>query len=257
MDRRFFIKVSAPLVLTPYALAQSQVLSVAINRTARCRMLSQRAAKAFGLVALGLNTEYTKPVLQRSIKEMRDTITEVDSYTRGRTFANSRAEFSAKVLPFLAELSSEPTLAKFRATALQSDKILESANSMVVALESLANSPASKLINIAGRQRMLTQRLAKNYLMLDAKIDGELAKSAIDADRTLFLESHKLLGAAAISTPAIKESLDKSVNLFSEYMDAFSKGANREPIARLSESILGELENQTFLYEKALASVLG
>jgi hypothetical protein len=257
MDRRTFIKVGVPLTLTPFSFAQGQALSLAINRTARCRMLSQRAAKAFGLIVMGVNTEYTKPVLLRSIKEMRETITEVDSYTRGRNFANSRAEFSSKVLPFLSELTNEPSSGKFRAISLQSDKILDSANSMVLVLETLASSPASKLINMAGRQRMLTQRLAKNYLLQEAKIEGESAKAAIEADKTLFSESQKLLASSAISTPAIKESLDKSATLFVVYSDAFSKGGNQEGIARLSEVILGELENQTLLFEKALASVVG
>jgi Type IV pili methyl-accepting chemotaxis transducer N-term len=257
MDRRLFIKASVPLVLSPLATAQAQGLGLAINRTARCRMLSQRAAKAYGLVAFGLNSEQTKPVLVRSIKEMRDTITEIDGYTRGRNFANSRAEFSAKVLPFLSELSSEPSTGKFRAISLQSDKILDSANSMVLVLETLTSSPASKLINMAGRQRMLTQRMAKNYLLREAKTEGESTRTIMEADKNLFLETQKLLAVSAISTPAIKESLEKSASLFNGYLEALSKIANQEPIARASEIILAELENQTSLFEKALASVLG
>jgi hypothetical protein len=77
MDRRTLITPGVCLPFSHFASAQSNALSGAINRTARCRMLSQRAVKAFGLAALKLNNE------------MRDTITEVDSYNRGRSFAHS------------------------------------------------------------------------------------------------------------------------------------------------------------------------
>jgi hypothetical protein len=257
MDRRLFISSVVVSSFYPFAYAQGQALSSAINRTARCRMLSQRAVKSYGLAALKLNNENTKPVLLRSIKDMRDTVSEVDSYNRGRAFATSRAEFSAQILPFLNELSNEPSASKLQAIAAQSDKVLESANAMVVVLESFSGSPTSKLINMAGRQRMLTQRLAKNYVLQEAKVDGGTAKAVIESDKNLFLESHKQLSAAPISTPAIKESLEKSLALFNGYVGAIALPNNIEGIARISESVLAELENQTSLYEKALASVVG
>jgi Type IV pili methyl-accepting chemotaxis transducer N-term len=257
MDRRLFVAGGVASSIFPFAHAQSQVLSNAINRTARCRMLSQRAAKAYGLVAIKLNNENTKPVLARTIKEMRETVTEVDSYNRGRSFATSRAEFSAQLLPFLNELSNEPSTGKLLAVSAQSDKVLESANAMVVVLESFAGSPTSKLINMAGRQRMLTQRIAKSYVLQEAKVDGGTAKTSIENDKNLFLESHKLLLAAPISTPAIKESLDKGLALFNGFMGAIAQSNNNESISRISEGVLVELDNQTLLYEKALALVVG
>jgi hypothetical protein len=257
MDRRFFIAAGVSTTVFPFAHAQSQVLSNAINRTARCRMLSQRAVKAYGLVALKLNTENTKPVLMRTIKEMRDTVAEVDSYNRGRAFASSRAEFSAQLLPFLNTLNTEPSVGKLQAISTQSNQVLDSANAMVIVLESFAGSPTSKLINTAGRQRMLTQRIAKNYVLQEAKVDGGAAKPMLDSDKDLFLDSHKQLVAAPISTPAIKESLEKGLALFNGYIGAIAQSNNIESISRISESILTELDNQTLLYEKALASLVG
>jgi Type IV pili methyl-accepting chemotaxis transducer N-term len=257
MDRRFFLGAGVSTAIFPFAHAQGQVLSNAINRTARCRMLSQRAVKAYGLVALKLNTENTKPVLVRTIKEMRETISEVDSYNRGRSFASSRAEFSAQVLPFLNVLASEPSLGKLQAISAQSNQVLDSANAMVIVLESFAGSPMSKLINVSGRQRMLTQRIAKNYVLQEAKVDGGTAKSVLDSDKDLFLDSHKQLASAPITTPAIKESLEKGLDLFNGYIGATNQANNIEVISRISENILAMLDNQTLLYEKALASLVG
>jgi hypothetical protein len=127
----------------------------------------------------------------------------------------------------------------------------------VVVLESFAGSPTSKLINMAGRQRMLTQRLAKNYVLQESKVDGGVVKAVIDSDKNLFLESHKQLVAAPITNAAIKESLEKGLALFNGYTGALAQANNLEPISRISEGLLAELDNQTLLYEKALASIVG
>jgi hypothetical protein len=257
MDRRLFVTFSATLSGLPFAYAHEIGLSNAINRTARCRMLSQRAVKAYGFIALKLNTDNTKPVLQRTVIEMREAVAEVERYKRGRAFASSSAEFSAKLFPFLHELNSEPSIGKLQGLVAQSDKVLESANEMVIVLESLASSPTSKLINLAGRQRMLTQRMAKNYVMQVAKIDGGIGKAAIASDKTLFLESHGQLLVQPITTANVKESLEKTLALFNGYTGALSQANNLEPISRISEALLVELDNLTSLYEKALATIVG
>jgi Type IV pili methyl-accepting chemotaxis transducer N-term len=138
------------------------------------------------------------------------------------------------VLPFLNALSAEPAVGKLPTISGLSDGVLESANSMVLVLESVSNSPASKLVNVAGRQKMLTQRLAKNYVLAEARADGGLAKAAMDADRGLILKSHMQLAAAPIFTPAIKESLEKSLVQFTSYASMLSVAGNLEPLSQLS-----------------------
>jgi Type IV pili methyl-accepting chemotaxis transducer N-term len=257
MNRRPFLACSVALSYSLFALpfapafGQASSLSSAINRTARCRMLSQRAVKGYALVAFKLNSDNAKPVLLKSIKEMRDALTEVGTYNRGRSFANSRAEFSAQVLPFLNELANEPNLVKFASLSALSDKVLDSANAMVMVLESEAGTSTGKIINIAGRQRMLTQRLAKNYLLNEAKLDVASLKTGMENDRTLFLDSLKQLGMAPVMNEQIKDSLEKSRALFMGYSGALAQANNIESIARISETILLELDNQTSLFEKA------
>jgi hypothetical protein len=253
MNRRSFFACSVALSSFPFAPAYSEAfsLSSAINRTARCRMLSQRGVKAYALVAFKLNNDNAKPVLLKSIKEMRDALAEVGAYNRGRSFANSRAEFSAQVLPFLNELANEPNLAKLESISVLSDKVLDSANAMVTILESEAGASTGKIINIAGRQRMLTQRLAKNYLLNEAKLDATSIKIGIENDKALFLDSLKQLGMAPIMNAQIKDSLEKSRALFMGYSGALTQANNIESIARISENILSELDNQTLLFEKS------
>jgi Type IV pili methyl-accepting chemotaxis transducer N-term len=261
MRRREFLLATSSLLttslITPFALAQGMSLSTAINRTARCRMLSQRATKAYGLVSLKVATDASRAVLAQCIKDLRETLAEVEIYSRGRAFANAKNEFSVQVRPFITELSEAPNKTKLAALAEASDKVLESANGMVVALESAANSPTARIVNTAGRQRMLTQRIARHYVLTEAKLDGGTAAAAITRDRTLFLESQNQLAAAPITSPAIKASLDKSSQLFTAYTATVGQAGNLEALATQSETIVAELDVLTRLFEQAVQAVIG
>jgi cell division septum initiation protein DivIVA len=261
MRRREFLLVTSSLLttslITPFALAQGMSLSTAINRTARCRMLSQRATKAYGLVALKIAPEQSRAVLAQCLKEFRDALAEIEIYSRGRAFANAKNEFSSQVRPFLSELAEAPSKTKLSAIAETSDKVLDSANAMVLVLESAANSPTARIVNTAGRQRMLTQRVARHYVLSEAKLDNGGAKAAIDRDRALFSESQSQLAAAPFTSPAIKASLEKSSQLFTTYSTTVAQAGNLEALATQSETIVAELDVLTRLYEQAVQAVIG
>jgi hypothetical protein len=261
MRRREFLLATSSLLatslITPFALAQGMSLSTAINRTARCRMLSQRAAKAYGLVALKVAPDQSRAVLAQCLKDFRDALAEIEIYSRGRAFANAKNEFSSQVRPFLSELAEAPAKTKLAAIAETSDKVLESANAMVQVLESAANSSTARIVNTAGRQRMLTQRIARHYVLSEAKLDNGGAKAAIDRDRALFTDSQSQLAAAPFTSPAIKASLDKSSQLFTTYSTTVAQAGNLEALATQSETIVAELDVLTRLYEQAVQAVIG
>jgi hypothetical protein len=257
MRRREFIIATTVVLAAPLVHAQAISLSTLVNRTARCRMLSQRAVKAYGLVALKVSSESSRTLLSQCIKEFRDVIGEIDSVSRGRAFASAKAEFSSRVLPFINQLSQPPERAKFGGLTETSDKVLEAANQMVIELESAASAQTIKIVNTAGRQRMLTQRMARYYLQAEAGADSGIAAANIERDRKLFAESQDQLAATPFSSAEIKSSLDKSRQLFSAYATAATQAGKPEAMASQSETILAELDRLTQLYEVAVKAVLG
>ena len=47
--------------------------------------------------------------------------------------------------------------------AEQADRMMTAAQTATESLEKLARAPSAKLVDMAGRQRMLSQRMAKHY----------------------------------------------------------------------------------------------
>lgn len=64
----------------------------------------------------------------------------------------------------------------------------------LVALSFMSNAQfknANEAINVAGRQRMLSQKIAKSFLMVTADISSEKYQEELDNSMALFEESHQ------------------------------------------------------------------
>jgi len=97
-----------------------------------------------------------------------------------------------------------------------------------------------KLIDVAGRQRMLSQRIAKDYLYAGKKIAASKANKQLDTALTELLSAHKVL-VESINDPEIKNLL-AFVEMSSEDFKATANEPftldNAQLILDLSESML-------------------
>jgi nitrate/nitrite-specific signal transduction histidine kinase len=255
MKRRNFLITTAvlPLSLTiPAKLlsAETVSLTLAINRTGRCRMLSQRATKAYALVALKVSPARWKAIMDECASDMRSAMEEVDKYNRGRSFANAKNEFSSQLLPFLGLLKQAPVTVNLVELAASSDKVLVAANTMAELLVAESRSTLTTAVNKSGRQRMLTQRMARNYVLLEAKVPGENFKESIERDRKLFADAQAELVSAPMNSAEIKASLEKSSKLWGAFWAATTQSGGTETVAAQSETLLTELDLLTRMYEK-------
>lgn len=112
-------------------------------------------------------------------------------------------------------------------------------------------------INVAGRQRMLTQKMAKEALFVHLGVDAEGNASALQATMTLFEDSlnHLLRGDADLSIPKppsdkVKASLNKVQSKWATYKSALNSGSVSQ-ISKLSTPILKEMNKAVKAYEIA------
>ena len=114
------------------------------------------------------------------------------------------------------------------------------AESKVDTSDATVIADTEKLIDIAGKQRMLSQRIAKDYLYAGRKIASAKANKQLQGSLDELLSAHKVL-VKSINDPDIKNLL-AFVEMSSEDFEATSKEAftldNAQLVIDLSESML-------------------
>ena len=250
----------ALMAALPLSAQARLALSTAINRTARFRALSQRMAKAYAQLFLGVLPDLAREVLTTARQLVHSGFDELDQHEWPADVAKLLAEVRTQSGRLEALTARAPTKELVVQVAVQSDRMMDAANAATLALEKLAQGGTAKLVNLAGRQRMLTQRMAKNYNLQALGLDSKAARDLLGADAQEFKRALDELGKAPISTPAIRAQLDLAQGQWVFFDAAVQHQTDKrglETVATTSERLLEVMNRLTDLYEVALKDVLG
>jgi hypothetical protein len=262
-ERRFFIKASI-FVMGSGTLVRAQnveaVNATVVNRSARMRALSQRLAKLKTQQFLQVNPDATSDsivVTEKLIGSHLQFLTStVPTSSRAKVDTLSRL---ANAL--LAQSKAIPTAESLMQTNAMSLEVLKAADELTIEMQSLAKVKAVEVVNVSGRQRMLSQRMAKNYFLAAARADNKEAATKISADRKLFTDAMKLLGESPLADAKVKQEHANLASRFKKYeelvADISDKGiskANMAQVATMSEQVLASAHELTVLFEEALKS---
>jgi Type IV pili methyl-accepting chemotaxis transducer N-term len=206
MLRRHFI-VS---ILASPALANAQIsdLSDAINKAGRQRMLSQRMAKAWFALLLQVDVPQAKQIMDRSMALFEKQLSELKAYASTADLKQTYSLLDTAWGEFKSALTVAAPSRDGAAKILELDGIvLRLANQGTGQFEALSTRPTGRLVNMAGRQRMLSQRMAKFYLAAVTPIATETARAELNKARTEFLAAMTTLKDAPEATTRIKDEI--------------------------------------------------
>ena len=263
-------RVAAGVLLPTWATwatgAQAQMgLSGAINYAGWFRALSQRMAKAYCQQYLQVLPAAAVDVMGLTRKMVQTGSGELARGMQsgqwpaevGRQLAEVQKQFA-----LLNQMTSAPatTTALAAAASEQADRTLLIAQAVTEAIEKMAQAPSARLVNLAGRQRMLSQRLAKNYFLSAAKVDSKVVQAQLASDAADFRQALQTLKAAPVSTSSIRNELELADSQWLFFESALRRPADDaglNAVATTSERLLGVMDKLTGLYDAALREVLG
>lgn len=245
------------LVLTS-SCAQADIpdISSAINKAGRQRMLSQRMAKAYFQIGLGVEVERSRKILDQSVALFERQLVELKTFAPSPEIRDTYQKLEKVWHAYRhALIGAAPTQAEGLRVLALSDEVLGLAHQGTQQLESRSATSAGRLVNIAGRQRMLSQRIAKFYQAASWNIGVDRAGAEIDKARREFSAALDELVAATSNTQTLREDLElvKQQWLFFEHaLGRRGESGKRQEttIATTSERILELMENVVAQYER-------
>jgi Type IV pili methyl-accepting chemotaxis transducer N-term len=221
LSRRQVMCLIPALAGAGWAWAQVRDLNDAINKAGRQRMLSQRCAKAYLALGQTVRSEQADKVLSDSMALFDRQLVELRAFAPTPDIKTTYGELDGAWSAYKSALvGATPSKNGGDAVVSASNRVLQLAHQGTVQLEAASGRPVGKLVNIAGRQRMLSQRMAAMYLGASWGVQADASVKALTAARADFVQAHAVLKSAPETTPAIRAELDLAEQQYSFFDNA-------------------------------------
>ncbi len=181
----------------------------AINKAGRQRMLSQRMAKSWLMLQRGVMSRRARSILRQSMHMFDSQMTELDALASSAESRAARGELGEVWKPYRALLDSEPGKETAQQLFSMNEDVLAAAQNLTLSFEKADGTPQGKLVNLAGRERMLSQRAAKFFMFRNMGIQVSKCRAELKRTDEEFSTALVELAAATQDQPKIRDELER------------------------------------------------
>jgi AmiR/NasT family two-component response regulator len=232
----------------------------AINRAGQQRMLSQRLVKLYALACSRTDGAAAALLMKESVQRVEDNLAALEEGLSAATYGDLLAPARAGWKELRQLLEAPPRAAELGRLDAQAEAVVAQANALVLALESSGLAAQVQVINVAGRQRMLSQRMAKLALLQALATDRQAAEALLAQTASEFEQGLAALAQAPLSSPQIRALLERGDAAWRELRAAVPEAAQpgaRMQVAAASEDLLEVFDRLTQAYQHSIEVLIG
>jgi len=259
-----------------FALSDKE-LAIAINLAGKQRMLTQKISKEALLISLDIDKEENKKKLEKSVKLFDKTLNGLIYGDKDLELAPSKDKKVEAKLKEVKELwqpfyknakiiysSQKPPKDAFIYIDKNNLNLLKTMNEAVSLYTLLGDKGSNKLkiandINLAGKQRMLTQKMAKDILRYKNNLDAKEALKSLNSSAKLFdktlnglYNGDKELNLVGTNLPKIRNQLDIVKSRWSEAKELMSKAIKSKNDKKVVKELISKLDETKVQMNKAV-----